>query len=818
MRLEAVYTRFYRAFNYDYLRASNPNASPSPWDTMEDGKFRPYIRVSIDPELTCVVGANEAGKSQLLHAIEFAIGTTEPEDADFCRYSDYFSVSGARPQPHFGVQFGRLTPEERSNLGDIVGNPIASSSSVHIFRTSPDDAHIYIDGIDHSVDDPASLADLLPRIVRINPDRALPNSVPLAFLASGGSAQGVTRQMWRAGISPVLDNVPQLLPVLDQPEELAKRVKQVFGRFDGSPALSRSEQQRLDSELRLAFDLLVTVGGINVESFKSLQDALRAENEGHANGITGEMNNQLEKSLNLAKWWSQDTDFRLAIDVREFDLVFTVRDRTGSSYSFGERSGGVKYFLSYLVQSLAHMKQRTGAEILLMDEPDAYLSNQGQQDLLRVLREFTIETPRVPGGQVVFVTHSPFLIDKNRADRIRVLDKGSGDEGVRVVRDVGHNRFEPLRTAMGSFVGETVFMGNCNIVVEGVSEQVFLAGVSSILDAREEDYDKRLDLNRVTLVPAGGARNAYYVTYLARGRGVEKPAVVVLLDGDDEGDRAANELTKKIAGKKRLLRDEYVLQIKNECIDGLRSDCARGPIETEDLIPLDIALAAVESYAHEVSVNLSNVSDFREQVTNLVSAKHNLGMFEALRKSLETTQDEPFRLEKFPFSRHVIEVCKGTSRVSSDEQSIDQMCQRFAVLFENLTARQRMADRARERKSIEGRVKRETSGFIRDYNSPTKMDLKMLLERIEAVVDEAEEGDKLLTDIRRLRESYQLNLDLNEALADVDDVKKRLAQLEYAERRASQESTENVKSHQRRDDEGDDASGEDDRPPSGDED
>ena len=96
-------------------------------------------------------------------------------------------------------------------------------------------------------------------------------------------------------------------------------------------------------------------------------------------------------------------------------LVFTVRDRTGSSYSFGERSGGLKYFLSYLVQSLAHMKHRTGPEVLLMDEPDAYLSNQGQQDLLRVLNEFTVDTSTVRGGQVVFVTHSPFLIDKNRA-------------------------------------------------------------------------------------------------------------------------------------------------------------------------------------------------------------------------------------------------------------------------------------------------------------------------------------------------------------------------------------------------------------------
>ena len=99
-----------------------------------------------------------------------------------------------------------------------------------------------------------------------------------------------------------------------------------------------------------------------------------------------------------------------------------------------------------------------------------------------------------------------------------------------VVHDVCHNRFEPLRTAMGSFVGETSFMGNCNIIVEGVADQVYLAGMSTLLGAEGSSYEERLDPNQVTLVPAGRASgNAPYMTYLARGRGVDKPAVVTLI-------------------------------------------------------------------------------------------------------------------------------------------------------------------------------------------------------------------------------------------------------------------------------------------------
>ena len=164
------------------------------------------------------------------------------------------------------------------------------------------------------------------------------------------------------------------------------------------------------------------------------------------------------------------------------DLVFTIRDRTGTEYSFNERSGGLKFFLSYFVQYLAHEPPASGAqEILLMDKPDAYLSSQGQQDLLRIFDGFVDPADDRRPCQVVYVTHSPFLINKNHSERIRVLEKGDGDEGTHVIRDVGRNHYEPLRSAPGAFVGETTFIGNCNLMLEGLSDQILFAGESSRL-------------------------------------------------------------------------------------------------------------------------------------------------------------------------------------------------------------------------------------------------------------------------------------------------------------------------------------------------
>ena len=99
---------------------------------------------------------------------------------------------------------------------------------------------------------------------------------------------------------------------------------------------------------------------------------------------------------------------------------------------------------------------------------------------------------------------------------------------------------------------------------------------------------------------------------------------------------------------------------------------------------------------------------------------------------------------------------------------------------------QRKVDRERDTTTIVGRVERERSRFLRDHPSPLKTDLKVLLERIEAVVDEAEEGDQLLTSIRRLRDSYQLSRDLNQPIPDVEELKSHLQTLQYDELRATQ--------------------------------
>lgn len=85
MRLSVVYARFFRSLNYDYIKKTRAGYTPAPWDAAPDGDDYPFIKLSLDPAITAVVGANESGKSQLLAAVESGLMGESILRQDFCR-------------------------------------------------------------------------------------------------------------------------------------------------------------------------------------------------------------------------------------------------------------------------------------------------------------------------------------------------------------------------------------------------------------------------------------------------------------------------------------------------------------------------------------------------------------------------------------------------------------------------------------------------------------------------------------------------------------------------------------------------------------
>ena len=785
MHLRSVFARFYKSFNFDYLRKYSGATERPQWEII-DNRWYPYVRVAVDRQVTTVVGANESGKTHLLTAIEKGISGKGITRDDFCRYSAFFTVErGKMRWPDFGLEWGGLSEDERRKLLAACGEEDIEVDSFLLFRNDLDKLTVCLRRDEswrtYQVSD---LTGLLPVVFRLKENVALPESIPIRWLSSRGEALPPVERVGRRR------RIDLLQTLIGNPEWFTTKATVTQSAEDISNAIgdlssSQTEPSAREAELGLARDLLLKVAGVDPDAFGELLEALQDGRDAFANGITDKINNALADRLNFPRWWVQDREFKLMVSPRDFDLAFTIQDRTGTEYSFGERSMGLRYFLSYYIQYLAHEPPDGRGEILLMDEPDAYLSQQGQQDLLKIFQAFAEPEGSRDPIQVIYVTHSPFLIDRNHAERIRVLEKGVGDEGTRVVRDVSRNHYEPLRSAFGSFVGETTFIGNCNLMVEGPSDQVLLAGANTFVRRRQAGDLNSLDLNSLTIVPAGGASHVPYLVYLARGRDVERPAMTVLLDSDKAGDDARAALKKGGARGKQLIDPKYVFQIGELAgTPGILTATGQNPIEPEDLIPVAICVAAAKRYLKEVcgagedAVSLLNEDRLREKL------EQGKSVFSAIEKCLKALNEE-WHVEKLGFARATLETISQQVESPGGEGLTDEAVAQFETnmkcLFRVLRERQRAAERDLGAERVSHRVERAKQAFLRDHPTGARREQAVIaLEEIEAALDDSPESDQVKIGMVAIRRDFGLSETAVEMVPSYDSFRDRLDSLKYA--------------------------------------
>lgn len=790
VRLSAVYARFYRSLNYDFVRASSDNYEPDPWDETPEGPY-PFVRIKLRPGITTIVGGNESGKSQVLRTIEAALTGQGYDRSDFCRYSRFFGVSKTILKPEFGAVFRDITTDDRALLAKAFNQKLPDEfDRVAIFRVNESPVHRgYVRTGDTwsaavHVKTPTLLPELgIPQPFRIDADIPLPDSVPVGYLADGDTAAGVGRQVLRK----IWDELASNLAFFEDATTVTSKASDIVRIFKEVRPATPAEL----ATYKLASDLLLNVAELPKSLFVELQTAVRTKN-GYANSIVDTINTELSRALDFRHWWTQDSQFELFVTLYEFDLLFMIRDRTGRTYGFDERSDGLKYFLSYFVQYLSHrppnLPQR---EILLMDEPDRFLSNSGQQDLLRVFADFASpKDPNRSSVQVVYVTHSPFLIDKNDADGIRVLDKGEYDEGTRIVTNTSANHYEPLRSAFGSFVAETTFIGNCNLIVEGASDQVLLAGASRWLQALGAASRDVLDLNKITIVPAGGTPHIPYLVYLARGRDVDKPPVIVLLDNDKAGDDASDALASGGAYGDQLINSDLVLQLGKGSLNALSTDNPAGVTGIEDLLPLPIALRAAEAYCREFvpDVDLSSMSLTAADVYP-AGVEKNKGTLSGIETAVRlSTGLDRFHLDKVAFARAVVDILmtQGVEDVAGDADT-SRVNGNFSLVLAELARQKRAAERAESVDKISSRINRIKRDFVRTRpQAARREEVSDLIEEISSQLDSSPESEDVRVEMRTWRHKFGLDGDPRGVIENYDGLKTAISGLAYqAIRKAS---------------------------------
>jgi predicted ATPase len=776
VRIQALQVRFFRSFNYDYELKFRKRDAPAPsWEVTDLGWF-PFVRVDLEPRITAVVGANEAGKSQLLSAITAALTGDGIKRTDFCRYSALYTVQDEIPRlPEFGLDLV-IEPDQDDVAGITELQGVAAFS---LFRPGVGDPFLVVNGQERPLAKESldKLENALPQFHSLETSLAIPDSVSIGALA-GESQDALHNRKRRLAFLRTVRGAESLV----EPETTrALTALLTHGDDEANDEVLR----RRAAEFELARQLLVDAAKIKPAHFKDLKEALASEEEGQVEAIVGAMNAAIKENLNIHRWWSQDRDFDLRVEAREHELAFTIRDRTGSKYSFKERSQGLRFFLSYFVQLLAHRIQHGKPDLLLLDEPDAFLSSVGQQDLLRVLQEYALPEDGSSPSQVVYVTHSPFLIDKNSPHVIRVLDKGSEDEGTRVVHDAANNRYEPLRSSIGAYVSETAFIGGSNLFVEGPVDQLLITGLSTHIGRVDPASPGVLDLNSITVVAAGGADGVPYLVYLARGRDSLKPPCVALLDGDKAGRDAERVLKRGEARKKRVLKDEYVVRLDLWAEkSGLTFDDGVVVREIEDLIPLPLLHRAGLNYLSRFQ-DLAEVSSagFTTELIRDKLSDHDGRTWEALNDAFTSTFPDE-HLEKVGVAREVLNVIDIDPQIEGAET----LRARFALLTADLLEKLEAAFLDENINRDEDRFARAVASFQSTYaNGISKYDARRVLRELDILLGEGPHTDRVRSVLQRLQREYELASAGPPVVARFDDFRDEVIALATFERLAYQD-------------------------------
>lgn len=274
-------------------------------------------------------------------------------------------------------------------------------------------------------------------------------------------------------------------------------------------------------------------------------------------------------------WWKQgDYRFRLQADGNYF-RIWVADERRSEEIELENRSTGLQWFLSFFLVFTYESEDTHENAIVLLDEPGHSLHPLAQRDLTRFFDSLA------KTHQIAFTTHSPFMIDADRLDRVRkvfVDERGGTKSSANLAEGArGSGATYAVHSALNLSVAESLLLGCTPVIVEGPSDQHYLSAIKTIL-IRKGKIKPRGEL---VFPPSGGAKTAKLIAAILMGRDDTLP--YVLLDGDAAGSQAAKSLKETLyQGSPKLVftTDQF--------IKGMTAT------EIEDLIPRELVTQVLD--------------------------------------------------------------------------------------------------------------------------------------------------------------------------------------------------------------------------------
>ena len=605
----------------------------------------------VDDDITIIVGKNESGKTAILEAIAKTNYFSDDGDFKFNPTHDYprkekkkYDKSGeigkaisctylleqeeiSEIEKYLGCgvvskwEFTVTTkydntrtvthPEVDINkFLEFIGNKYnLSSENLDIFKTLTSKEEILdaIDGHKSEEDDPEKekLSKVLIHI-KVN------------YFTDLNWDNWLAAYLWQIHFKPIM---PKFM-YFDEYYELPSRID----------LATISESTTQDTKTAKA---LLELADVNLDDLKSPDsyEDFKAELEATSIGIT----------QHIFKYWKNNTGLRVQFDIENkenrnypntIEKYLNIRvwsDKHHISLPLSNRSKGFNWFFSFIVWFSRIQEDKSNQYILLLDEPGLNLHAAAQADLLNFLDDLSKEY------QIIYTTHSPFMVPHNSLERVRTVYESKNGTTIKdAIEEKDSDTLFPLQAALGYDIAQNLFINKNNLLVEGVSDLIYLTMMSSIL----EESGLQGIRDDITIVPVGGLDKVTSFISLLKGQNLN---IVCALDTftDQKGKARLNSLIdqKIVKDKNILFFNEFSRNVGNIA-------------DLEDLFSIEEYLKFFNSAFDEYDDIAASVIDASKPVIQQINKIIGKSRYNHYRPSMTASK---LGLSKGDFSQETIE-------------------------------------------------------------------------------------------------------------------------------------------------------------------
>lgn len=533
---------------------------------------------NVDDKITTLVGMNESGKTSILEALAKVNYFTDDNSFSFNITHDYprrevKKLKKADDDPKAVTCYYSLTEEFKKKVNSILGCEIFNIDEISYTKKYSNsgsytgltvdnnkflELKINYSNLDSSIIDKVkaiksidNITSLIEELKSDNEEQKFDNLIveleqikPFYENKWDWSTGGINEYIARELIKP---NLPKFL-YYDEYYSLPSRI-----------SIEELNQEKLEEEDLKTAKALFELAEINIDELIKSDDFedFKAELEATEASITDELfkfwhsNNNLQIEFAIDKQIIKNPqNGNQSISAHVLDIRVKNLDKR-VSLPLNKRSKGFNWFFSFFVWFKKIQEDAEHQYILLLDEPGLNLHAMAQENLLNFFEELSKDY------QIIYITHSPFMIDSNHLERVNtVFETKDGSVISDSLQEKDPNTLFPLQAALGYSIAQNLFINKNNLLVEGISDLIYLNHMSSLLESIKKSG---LDDN-INIVPVGGLDKVSAFISLMRGSNLN---LVCLLDTFTDQKSKAN-IDNLISGK--ILKEKN-LKFFHEFVD-----------------------------------------------------------------------------------------------------------------------------------------------------------------------------------------------------------------------------------------------------------